>query len=141
MVEATSAPAIGGTGRRITRAAAMKSPDPTDVHVGERLRLRRQLSGMSQQTLARGVALTFQQIQKYEKGTNRIAPRRLQLFVDAYNRTRRLKTLRGLTPFELIHQTWTREPDRFRLDPSHLIPGPYTSSHCRVAHRIRAHPR
>ena len=58
----------------------MKSPDPIDVHVGERLRLRRQLSGMSQQTLASGVALTFQQIQKYEKGTNRIAPSRLQHF-------------------------------------------------------------
>lgn len=58
----------------------MKSPDPIDVHVGERLRLRRQLSGMSQQTLASGVALTFQQIQKYEKGTNRIAPSRLQQF-------------------------------------------------------------
>ena len=50
----------------------------------------------------------------------------LALFVDAYNHARRLKTLRGLTPSEFILQAWTKEPDRFRLDPSHLIPGPYT---------------
>jgi transposase InsO family protein len=50
----------------------------------------------------------------------------LQLFVDAYNHARRLKTLRGLTPYEFVCQTWTREPERFRLDPSHHIPGPYT---------------
>ncbi len=50
----------------------------------------------------------------------------LQPFVDAYNHARRLKTLRGLTPYEFICQAWTKEPDRFRLNPSHLIPGPYT---------------
>src|SRR4028119_1777264 len=50
----------------------------------------------------------------------------LQLFVDAYNHARRLKTLRGLTPYEFIVQAWTREPERFRLNPSHHIPVPYT---------------
>jgi transposase InsO family protein len=50
----------------------------------------------------------------------------LALFVDAYNHARRLKTLRGLTPYEFICQAWTKEPDRFRLDPSHHIPGPYS---------------
>jgi len=50
----------------------------------------------------------------------------LQLFVDAYNYARRLKTLRGLTPYEFICQTWTTQPDRFRLNPLHLIPGPYS---------------
>ena len=50
----------------------------------------------------------------------------LQLFIDAYNHARRLKTLRGLTPYEFICQAWTKEPDRFRLNPSHHIPGPYT---------------
>jgi transposase InsO family protein len=50
----------------------------------------------------------------------------LQLFVDAYNHARRLKTLRGLTPYEFIWQAWAKEPNRFRLDPSHHIPGPYT---------------
>jgi transposase InsO family protein len=50
----------------------------------------------------------------------------LSLFVDAYNHARRLKTLRGLTPYEFICQVWTKEPGRFRLDPSHHIPGPYS---------------
>ena len=49
----------------------------------------------------------------------------LQLFVDAYNHARRLKTLRGLTPYEFICRAWTKEPERFRLDPSHHISGPY----------------
>jgi transposase InsO family protein len=50
----------------------------------------------------------------------------LHLFVDAYNHARRLKTLRGLTPYEFVCQAWTKKPDRFRLDPSYHIPGPYT---------------
>jgi hypothetical protein len=50
----------------------------------------------------------------------------LQLFVDAYNHARRLKTLRGLTPYEHVLQVWTKEPERFRFDPSHHIPGPGT---------------
>jgi transposase InsO family protein len=49
----------------------------------------------------------------------------LALFVDAYNHARRLKTLRGLTPYEFVCQAWAKEPERFRLDPSHHIPGPY----------------
>jgi hypothetical protein len=49
----------------------------------------------------------------------------LQLFVDADNHARRLKTLRGLTPYEVIGQAWTNEPTRFKLDPSHHILGPY----------------
>jgi hypothetical protein len=50
----------------------------------------------------------------------------LQLFVDACNHARRLKTLRGLTPYEFICQARAKEPDRFRLDPSHYMPGPYS---------------
>ena len=50
----------------------------------------------------------------------------LQLFLDAYNHARRLKTLRGLTPYEHVCQAWTKEPERFRLNPLHHIPGPYT---------------
>ncbi len=48
----------------------------------------------------------------------------LQLFVDAYNDGCRLKTLRGLTPYEFICQAWTKQPERFRLDPSHHMLGP-----------------
>ncbi len=52
-------------------------PSPIDVHVGARLRQRRTLLGMSQTTLGEGIGLTFQQVQKYEKGTNRISASRL----------------------------------------------------------------
>jgi hypothetical protein len=48
----------------------------------------------------------------------------LRLFLDAYNHARRLKALRGLTPYEFICRAWTKEPERFRLDPSHHTPGP-----------------
>ena len=47
----------------------------------------------------------------------------LALFLDAYNHARRLKALRGLTPHEFICQAWTREPERFRLNPLHHTPG------------------
>jgi transposase InsO family protein len=47
----------------------------------------------------------------------------LGLFLDAYNHARRLKALRGLTPYEFICRAWTREPERFRLDPLHHTPG------------------
>jgi transcriptional regulator with XRE-family HTH domain len=55
-------------------------PDPIDVHVGQRLRLRRNLLGMSQQKLGDAVGLTFQQIQKYERGANRMGASRLYQF-------------------------------------------------------------
>ncbi len=52
-------------------------PNPVDVHVGARLRVRRTLLGMSQTTVGDAIGLTFQQMQKYEKGTNRISASRL----------------------------------------------------------------
>ena len=55
-------------------------PNPIDVHVGSRVRLRRTLLGMSQEKLADAVGLSFQQIQKYERGTNRIGSSRLYQF-------------------------------------------------------------
>ena len=53
------------------------SPNPIDIHVGGRLKLRRTLLGISQEKLAESVAITFQQIQKYERGINRIGASRL----------------------------------------------------------------
>ena len=50
----------------------------------------------------------------------------LAAFVDAYNFAKRLKTLKGLTPFELICKCWTEQPNRFIVDPTHLSPGPNT---------------
>jgi len=52
-------------------------PNPIDVHVGARLRLRRTLLGMSQEKLGDAIGLTFQQVQKYERGANRIGASRL----------------------------------------------------------------
>jgi transcriptional regulator with XRE-family HTH domain len=52
-------------------------PNPIDVHVGKRLRLRRTLLGMSQERLGELLGLTFQQVQKYERGANRIGSSRL----------------------------------------------------------------
>ncbi|WP_321393300.1 helix-turn-helix transcriptional regulator [Emcibacter sp.] len=52
-------------------------PNPVDVHVGSRVRLRRTLLGMSQEKLGKALGLTFQQIQKYERGANRIGSSRL----------------------------------------------------------------
>ena len=56
---------------------AGKKPNPVDAHVGSRVRLRRMLLGMSQERLGESMGLTFQQVQKYEKGVNRIGASRL----------------------------------------------------------------
>jgi len=55
-----------------------KAPNDIDRHVGSRVRMRRMLIGMSQEKLGEALGLTFQQVQKYEKGTNRISASRLQ---------------------------------------------------------------
>jgi len=55
----------------------VSKPDPIDVYVGSRVRLRRSLLGMSQEKLGTALGLTFQQIQKYERGANRIGSSRL----------------------------------------------------------------
>src|SRR5215469_4848440 len=62
-----------------TRRRRRKSdkPNPIDVHVGSRVRLRRTLLGMSQEKLGEAIGLTFQQVQKYERGANRIGASRL----------------------------------------------------------------
>ena len=57
---------------------AKKAPNPTDKHVGTRVRMRRMMLGMTQEKLGDALGLTFQQVQKYEKGTNRIGASRLQ---------------------------------------------------------------
>ncbi len=55
-----------------------KAPDPIDRHVGSRVRMQRTLMKMSQEKLGEALGITFQQVQKYEKGTNRIGASRLQ---------------------------------------------------------------
>jgi transcriptional regulator with XRE-family HTH domain len=61
----------GGVRQKLVR------PRPVDAHVGSRVRLRRTMLGMSQEKLGQAIGLTFQQVQKYERGTNRIGSSRL----------------------------------------------------------------
>ena len=57
-------------------------PNPIDVHVGKRVRMRRLFLGMNQETLANALGLTFQQVQKYEGGANRVSASRLSAMAD-----------------------------------------------------------
>jgi len=57
-------------------------PNPIDIHVGRRVRLRRLLLGMNQETLAEALGLTFQQVQKYESGRNRVSASRLSAMAE-----------------------------------------------------------
>lgn len=59
-------------------AVESKKPNPVDVHVGARVRFRRTMMGTSQEKLGEALGVTFQQVQKYEKGTNRVGASRLQ---------------------------------------------------------------
>ncbi len=61
----------------MTNTIKDKEPDPVDLHVGSRVRLRRKFLGKTQEELALALDLTFQQIQKYERGSNRISASKL----------------------------------------------------------------
>lgn len=63
--------------RRVGRPPTATNPNPIDIHVGTRVRLRRTLLGMSQERLGDALGLTFQQVQKYERGANRVGASRL----------------------------------------------------------------
>jgi transcriptional regulator with XRE-family HTH domain len=54
-----------------------RSPNPVDLHVGARIRMRRKILGVSQEKLAESLGLTFQQVQKYERGANRVSASKL----------------------------------------------------------------
>jgi transcriptional regulator with XRE-family HTH domain len=73
-------PTSEGYGGRMAVGTAFvkKIPNPIDRHVGSRVRMRRVMLGLSQEKLGEALGLTFQQVQKYEKGTNRIGASRLQ---------------------------------------------------------------
>ena len=63
--------------RRTKKQTSRKGLNPIDIHVGARVRLRRNLLGLTMQTLAKAVGVTYQQLQKYEWGVNRISASRL----------------------------------------------------------------
>ena len=79
-IDLCAVPIMGRT--RHTEKSVMtpskKTPNPIDIHVGSRIRLRRNMVSMSQEKLGEALGITFQQIQKYEKGTNRVGASRLQ---------------------------------------------------------------
>jgi transcriptional regulator with XRE-family HTH domain len=92
--------------------ARRKLPNPVDVQVGSRMRMRRMMLGMSQATLGERLGLTFQQVQKYEKGMNRMGASRLQQAGDI---------LGVAVPFFFegaIGGTFT--PDRNTLSPAYI---------------------
>jgi transcriptional regulator with XRE-family HTH domain len=66
----------------IPRGNMRNTPHPIDIHVGSRVRLRRKMLKLTQEDLGRKLSLTFQQVQKYEKGTNRISASRLFLIAE-----------------------------------------------------------
>jgi transcriptional regulator with XRE-family HTH domain len=66
-------------------AMTREGPDPIDVAVGARIRIRRRWLGFSQTQLANALGITFQQVQKYERGANRVSFSRLMQVVDALN--------------------------------------------------------
>jgi transcriptional regulator with XRE-family HTH domain len=73
----TSTSAGNGSRRRHRRTVREHGPDPVDVHVGKRLRQARLLAGMSQEELGDGIGVSFQAVQKYEQGENRLSASRL----------------------------------------------------------------
>jgi transcriptional regulator with XRE-family HTH domain len=79
--------ASGMRSRAASKTATNKSPNSVDRHVGARVRLRRMQLTMSQETLAKKLSLTFQQVQKYEKGANRIGASRLLQIAKALGTT------------------------------------------------------
>jgi len=68
---------MGNPRKSSGQMAGKDFPNPIDVHVGHRIRQRRALLGMSQEKVAEALGLTFQQVQKYERGTNRVGSSRL----------------------------------------------------------------
>jgi transcriptional regulator with XRE-family HTH domain len=67
----------------VPAVAAPSQAHPVDVHVGRRLRLKRTIMGLSQETIGKAIGVTFQQIQKYERGINRMGASRLYDFAKA----------------------------------------------------------
>ena len=102
------------------------SPDPIDVHVGSRLRVRRSVLGLSQEDLSEVLGITFQQVQKYEKGQNRISASRMyhltqllgvdaNFFFEGYN-PKEPKRAYGLSDTKQEDFSWLEDDDGDILD-------------------------
>lgn len=112
-------------------------PNPVDVHVGDRLRTRRMLLGLSQEALATCLGLTFQQIQKYERGSNRIGASRLYDLARALGVTidyfydEMTESVMAASPRNIVHA----EADPV-LPESHPLSGRETLDLIRAYYRI-----
>ena len=96
----------------MTDAPDERSPNPVDLHVGARVRMRRRLRGVSQEKLADCLGLTFQQVQKYERGANRISASKLYEIAAALQ-----------TPVACSSKAWpTRPTCRRRRSPRTAAP-------------------
>jgi transcriptional regulator with XRE-family HTH domain len=71
--------------KRMPEPADSRLPNPVDLHVGARIRMRRRLQGVSQEKLAEALGLTFQQVQKYERGANRVSASKLYEIASTLN--------------------------------------------------------
>ena len=93
---------------------AVSKPDPVDVHVGARLRLRRLQVGMNQGALARAIRVTFQQVQKYERGANRLSASRLYAACGVLR----------VEPGYFFEELTPQQPDDGRAGQDELPPAP-----------------
>lgn len=114
----TAADQIGAEGEALRRSSRGRmpsgKPNPVDVHVGARVRLRRTLLGMSQEKLGEAIGLTFQQVQKYERGANRIGASRL------YDLSRVLDVPMGFFFEDMDDQTAAMSPRNVTVDVREL---------------------
>src|SRR5260370_28954266 len=94
------------------RSASKGFHNPIDVHVGQRIRQRRALLGLSQEKVADGLGLTFQQVQKYERGTTRVGSSRL------FDLTRRLGV-----PLSYFFEEMEAELSQQTATPGVRVPG------------------
>lgn len=111
---------MSGEGQ-ITYGRGSGRPNPVDVHVGSRVRLRRTLLGLSQEKLGEAIGLTFQQVQKYERGANRIGASRL------YDLARVLDVPVGFFFEEMTPETQQNSPAQareLREEPEPYEPDP-----------------
>ncbi|CAA7622185.1 Uncharacterized HTH-type transcriptional regulator Smed_0045 [Candidatus Terasakiella magnetica] len=98
-------------------------PNPIDVHVGSRMRLRRTLLGLSQERLGEMIGLTFQQVQKYERGANRISCSRLFDLSRAldvpvsYFFDEMAEDVQGLSPVQMVKKSLMDELPTAEADP------------------------
>lgn len=97
--------------RKLSRGRLDGGPNPVDIHVGNRVRMYRTLKGMSQEKLGEALGLTFQQVQKYEKGLNRIGASRL------WDISQVLDTPIGLFYEGITDETKNLSPRHIQTDP------------------------